>query len=99
MSNATSPATADHAAEYANADDNIRSLKTARAHLTDALDALGSVSDAAEIRSHVRRQIDAVDESIAGETARRDAAELAQRAAAPASLFPSPERLAWERNR
>ena len=82
MSNATSPAAPDHTADCADADDTIRSLTTARGHLNEAIHALDSVCDAAQIRAHVCRQIDAVDEAIRVQTRRRDAAELAQRAAA-----------------
>jgi len=97
----------DHTAEYTRADNAIRLL-------TFRLDALrGIVADLNTIdvtpgedeRTAQTGFVNAagapecVEILIRRETARRDAAELAQRAAAPASLFPSPERLAWERNR
>lgn len=84
MSNATSPAAPDHAAEYTRADNAIRSLNTALAYQRDAIEALGALSDAdaIELRSDMELSVHRLAGLVRRETARRDAAELAQRDAA-----------------
>lgn len=81
--------TPDHAAEYTRADNAIRSLTTALAYQREAqgaINPLGGSSDTDHemyatfvAMSEAVRRIEAL---IRRETARRDAAEMAQRAAA-----------------
>jgi len=95
----------DHTAEYTRADNAIRLLAASLAALRHASGLLDETDTTAErlaiyaANDATKGAIETIKEAIKREVARRDAAELAQRAAAPASLFPSPERLAWERNR
>ena len=80
----TTTARPDHAAEYTRADNAIRSLNTALTYQRDAIEALGALSDAdaIELRSDMELSVHRLAGFIRRETARRDAAELAQRAAA-----------------
>ena len=88
MSNATSPAAPDHAAEYTRADNAIRLLIASFAALRAASGLLDETDTSAEreaiyaANDAVKGAIETIKATIKRETARRDAAELAQRAAA-----------------
>jgi hypothetical protein len=83
----TTTARPDPAAEYADADDNIRSLTGAIASIISAITDLDDMAGSGDSLAYEARE-----DMLAGlrrckalrerETARRDAAELAQRAAA-----------------
>jgi len=83
--------TTDHAAEYTRADNAIRSLTRALDAQRDAIEALLGLAisgdartdaDAVELRADMDLSIHRIHAFIRRETVRRDAAELAQRAAA-----------------
>lgn len=88
MSNATSPAAPDHAAEYTRADNAIRLLLASLAALRDASGLLDETDTTAErlaiydANDAVKGAIETIKATIKREVARRDAAELAQHAAA-----------------
>jgi len=81
--------TTDHAAEYTRADNAIRSLNTALAYQREAQAAVNPLGGASDTDYEMYGAFLAMSEAVRGiealirrETARRDAAELAQRAAA-----------------
>ena len=88
MSNATSLAARDHAAEITRADNAIRLLLASLAALRAASGLLDETDTSAErvaiyaANDAVKGAIETIKATIKRETARRDAAELAQRAAA-----------------
>ena len=88
MSNATSLAARDHAAEYTRADNAIRLLIASFAALRAASGLLDETDTSAErvaiyaANDATKGAIEEIKAAIRRETARRDAAELAQRAAA-----------------
>ena len=88
MSNATSLAAPDHAAEITRADNAIRLLLASLAALRDASGLLDETDTTAErlaiydANDAVKGAIETIKATIKREVARRDAAELAQRAAA-----------------